>query len=492
MSLQLAVSRRVAAVPAYSGTMPSPYAGAAERLLSDNVARLTRQPGGRLPASERNGNASPWCALVLHLSRMSPPAPRSYHRRVARALLEDGGQAHDGQVFALGNADLVLLCRATAVRPHEHPSQPRAPDSLPEVLARLLRIDLPTSADIMSLWTLPADEPHLRAYAEARLAEVTHAAANHPASGNVETRGRSLGERPPAGQLAGAVEIDVAARLVTTLDIAVPAALLRRQTAIELSPATGGSGRLGPVHRAITLPMEGLAVPSGSEATACDPVLGRHLAARFDHRLLTAVRQSYRRGGPLDPASPLRLHLPLTLGGILSDAFAELLAASPPGCYAVELPLIEAAGDHARFAEARARLIEAAIPLVLGVSHHDLLWLRPDLLAPDLLALGWTPEIATLPASATTDLAALFQAFGRSRILLVQADIEDAVRWGVAHGIRQFRGRHVEAMLAASRKLVCAPGAACTVHQCADRAADCMPVARTACRNLALLDAAAP
>jgi hypothetical protein len=487
MSLQLAVSPRAAVVPFQSGAMQSSYASATEQLLRDTVARLSRPPAARQPAGQRHGNGRPWCALVLHLSRMPQPGPRLYHRRVARALLDDGGLAHEGQVFALRNADLVLMCRATAFRSHDHPAQPRTADSLPRVLARLLRIDLPASTEIMSLWTLPADAPLLRAYADARLAEAAVRPGTNLSAGALEAGGLPLVARPPVTHVVG--DIDIAARLATTLDATMPAELLRRQTAVELPSAANGSDRLRPVHRALTLPIASLVARTGGE---CDPFLVRHLAARFDHRLLAALRQSDGSGGPLDAKAPLRLHLPLTLGGILSDAFAGLVAAPPPGGCAIELPLIEAAGDHVRFTQARARLIDAGMTLVLGVSHHDLLGVRPDRLAPDVLALGWTPEIAALPAQATANLVALFQAFGRARMLLVHADTEDAVRWGVAHGIRQFRGRHVEAMLAASRKLVCAPGAACTFRQCAERAAECVPAARAGCRNLALLDAAAP
>src|ERR1019366_417693 len=69
-----------------------------ERQLLDAAQRLARRPQG-------------WTALALHLSRLRPPAPRPHHRRIAQAMLQDAARRHDGQVHALRNGDIVLLCR---------------------------------------------------------------------------------------------------------------------------------------------------------------------------------------------------------------------------------------------------------------------------------------------------------------------------------------------------------------------------------------------
>jgi hypothetical protein len=288
MSLQLAVSPRAAVVPFQSGAMQSSYASATEQLLRDTVARLSRPPAARQPAGQRHGNGRPWCALVLHLSRMPQPGPRLYHRRVARALLDDGGLAHEGQVFALRNADLVLMCRATAFRSHDHPAQPRTADSLPRVLARLLRIDLPASTEIMSLWTLPADAPLLRAYADARLAEAAVRPGTNLSAGALEAGGLPLVARPPVTHVVG--DIDIAARLATTLDATMPAELLRRQTAVELPSAANGSDRLRPVHRALTLPI----APAASVILSWSAILPHDLITGCSRRCVSRMEAAVR------------------------------------------------------------------------------------------------------------------------------------------------------------------------------------------------------
>ena len=49
-----------------------------DRAALEIAHRLLRAPEGRT-------------ALALHLSRLAPPAPRPHHRRIARALLAEGG-----------------------------------------------------------------------------------------------------------------------------------------------------------------------------------------------------------------------------------------------------------------------------------------------------------------------------------------------------------------------------------------------------------------
>ncbi len=157
-------------------------AGGGERQFLDAAERAARFPRERL-------------ALVLHLSRLRPPGPRPHHRRVADALLRDAAERHEGQVFALGNDDRVLLCEARAVLPARG-SAPAAVDpvALPALLGRLLRLDAPDPAALVSLWPLATESGALLAYARARLAE---AAARTPRPGDTVATPASLDALAP-------------------------------------------------------------------------------------------------------------------------------------------------------------------------------------------------------------------------------------------------------------------------------------------------------
>lgn len=394
-------------------------------------------------------------ALILHLSRMQPPAPRSHHCRIARAILDDAAHALEGQVFSMRNMDIVLLFR-----------RPLGVQTLQAQLAQLFRADAPDPALLQSLFTLADDAAALRDYAAARLRDE---ASSIP----VEPQG--------SARTIDALEEVVEGTPLTNL--------LRRQTAMLIRAAAGSP--ITPLYRQITFNVAVLEARVAALGQAhADPFLFRHLASRLDARMLTALRQDMREGGPLTrfTAGPgLPLHLNVTVQGVLSPEFAAF-AATCRGMAAeigVEIALIEACGDPAGFALARERLRMAGLRLVLdGVSHHALLLTLPSVLHPDLVKLYWSEQI---PECGQTVPAALDR-IGLNRVVLDGADSEAALSWGLAHGIRRFQGASAERLLAAERLRSCPAAAACTMRQCQERASATGPGGRAGCGNPVLLD----
>ncbi len=394
-------------------------------------------------------------ALILHLSRMHPPAPRAHHCRIARAILDDAAHAQEGQVFAMRNRDLVLLFRREAGIP-----------ALQSHLARLFRMDAPEPANLISLLSLTEDAAALRLYAAARLQEAAR-------------------EIPP--ELTGSAgAIDTMEELVRGTPLTN---MLRRQTAVLIRPS--GTDRLVPLYRQLSFNLAVLEarVAAIGEAHA-DPFLFRHLSSRLDARMLGALREDLREQGPLTrfSAGPdLPLHISLTVQGILSAEFAAF-AATCRGLTAeigVEVSLMEACGDPAGFALARDRLRLAGLRLVLdGVSHHALLLTLPAVLQPDLVKLEWSEQ---MPESGQAIPLAMDQ-IGADRVVLQGADTEAALAWGLAHGVRRFQGVCVDILLASERLRVCPAAAECTVRQCQERASATGPGGQTGCGNVVLLD----
>ncbi|KAA5611521.1 hypothetical protein [Rhodovastum atsumiense] len=458
--------------------------GGGEHLLLDAVRRALRRPEGRM-------------ALVLHLSRLDPPAPRPHHQRIARAILQDTAQRHEGQVFALGNGDMVLLCHLAEKRA---PAAPRPvgtigladPADLPATLGRLLRVDAPDPTRVISIWHLDGDTAGLQAYAAAR-------AADAPA-------------RPPQEQAAGEPgQIAAVAAIAALVDDTAVGDLVHLQTGVLMTgpagtdTAEGDGPSLRPIYRKVILATAALEARLAAEGQAgADPFLFRHLARRLDRRLLALLHQAAGQGaagqgGPFAACVPaggwVALHLELTLPLILSDAFAGYAASCRDAGIAlgVEVSLLEACGDPVSFARARALLVEAGLRLILGeVSHLTLLIARPEALQPDLLKLEWSPRLRELPAQERQQLAATIERIGPDRILLHRADTETALCWGLSHDIRRFQGRHIDAMLAATRMVGCHDAAGCTLRECIERAAASGPAGRTGCRTPGLLAPSLP
>ncbi len=429
-------------------------------------------PGERqLLEAARRATVPGWAALIVLFSHFPPPGPRPHHRRVARAILDDAAQRHGGQVFGLHNLDLVLLCPTATLRA---PASTRASgaggETLPELLVRLLRGETAEGQPPVTIWQLPDARDRLLAYATDRLAEGGLTPLDH-AVARAEL---------PLGLTAAAE-----ARLLPDL--------LLRQTGVLLG--AGGARRIRPLFREITYATAALQAEAGSDPFDADPFLLRHFAARLEERVLSALPDEVGRRGALDPLGGPPLHLNLAPESVTTGAFAtvvELCRARKVGL-GVEIALVDAAADPESYAAARAILAACGVACV--IDHLSLLALRlarPAALAPDLVKLEWTSRLARLSGSEARELEAALVEIGVERVLLIGADAEAPLQWGLAHGIRRFQGRHVDAMLAASRLSICAQARDCSLRQCTERASAVALGGRVGCRNSMLLDAGAP
>ena len=402
-------------------------------------------------------------ALALHLSRLAPPAPRPHHQRIARAVLDDAAARQGGQLFSLGNGDMVLLWQSDD-----------AGTGLARTLARLSQVDAPDPNVLLTRW-LVAEEP------DTFLSYVEHCEQEANARPAVAPVTEPAPSMTALEAMSGVIEN---ARITD---------LLHRQTAVLV--ASGGPPRLQPLFREITFSVAVLEARAEAAGQAmADPFLFRHLAQRLDARMLHALAEDLRGAGRLTAwarkGGPV-LHLNLTLPAILSPAFRAFAAAceATEARVAVEIALLEACADAEAFLLAREELRLAGFGFVLdGISHHALLITTPAALKPDLVKLDWSRQIP----EAGRGLEAALAAIGHSRVILHRADTEEALRWGLSQGIRRFQGRHVDAILAASRIEACAHSGLCTLRQCIERESATSSAGRAGCRNTALLDAAAP
>ncbi|MGH7105273.1 MAG: hypothetical protein ACREFT_02050, partial [Acetobacteraceae bacterium] len=461
--------------------------GSAERLLLDAAHRALRAPESRI-------------AVVLHLARLAPPGPGPHHRRIARALLIEAAQRHDGQLFPLANGDLVLLCRppATAAGSADDPG------ALPGMLRRLFAGETPEPNTIVSLWPLADQSDRLLSYARERSdALASPSDSENPSAGpDRSTMAPSLHPLalPP---LASPSSAPPAPPLPNPAPFALPPAipeLLQRRTAALISRTDGVRAHaIQALFRDISFSAPALDAhyaPPG--ARPADSWLCRHLTHHFDEQLLALVEAALPGDGPLGMANAtpgLALHLSISPEIVVRprfDHFATLCRAL--GIFiGIEVPLIAAAAAPAAFAAARAALHRSGFRIVLGgISPQALRLTRPQALEPDLLKLDWTPRLARLAEPDQRALAASVAAIGPDRVVLQRADTEAAMVWGLGQGIRRFLGAHVDAMLAAQRMLACPAASACTLHQCIERAASAAAPGRRLCRNLPLLDARAP
>jgi hypothetical protein len=432
-----------------AGQAPLAGHGAGEAMLRDAMAREARAPRGRV-------------AVLARLSLLPPPGPRAHHRRVVRALMQDCAQLHGGQVLVLRSGDLVLLADGPL-------SEGSGPGALPGLLARLLQVDGLAGEAVMEEVALAGGAARLEAV---------------------------LGAAPEDGAVPAPVPPLPAARsALPAIGDAALAGLLQVATAARLAalggPALGGAAGLQPVHRAASVAPHLLARVPEAATLAADPWLRHHLDAALDAGLLRLVARARGGAGALDPrprAGVAPLLLRLGPQAVLSPGFAEVAG---PGVR-VAMAAAVAVALPASFVAARARLAAEGMGLVLDLDHNALVAARPEALGADWLRFAWAPGLARLPQGSRAALAAAVARIGAGRVVMAGAEDEASIRWGRGIGLAQFEGRHVEAMLAATRLLACPHAAGCGLRACAGRAMAAQPAGRVGCADPALLDRAVP
>jgi len=435
---------------------------ASTRLLLDMAERALRVPAGKL-------------AVALHLSRLRPPAPRPHHSRIARAMLADTAHRYCGQVFPLSNGDLILLCSAPMDEGRLVGGQ-SSPLGLAESFGRLFGADAPDGERLTSVWRLDTDGDAFRTYVASRNGDA-------PAEPGVAES---------AGSAAGVAALE---QLVATAHLPD---LLRQQTAVRLVMGRNLplSSRLAPMFREISFSFAALARPLDTAEAMADPFLFRHFAARLDARILEYLHADMEAGGKLTRGAlrqKLPLHFNLTLEAIVSPAFARLAqyARGIGARVGIEVSLMDAVADPPLMEYAMRLLALADFPLILdGLDANTLAMTRPAALAPSLVKLRWTPAFADAPPALLATLRDTITRLGPDRIVLQNAEREDALVWGQAQGIMRFQGYYLDAVQAAGRIAVCHSARACTLRQCIARAETLSPVIRSGCGNPGLLDLA--
>ena len=88
-------------------------------------------------------------------------------------------------------------------------------------------------------------------------------------------------------------------------------------------------------------------------------------------------------------------------------------------------------------------LIDGLTPLTLQV-------IDVSALRSDFVKIWWREDaLAIFPARHVSGLRDVINRIGRERVILARAESEQALEWGVEHGIHQFQGRFVDRLLGA-------------------------------------------
>jgi hypothetical protein len=365
-------------------------------------------------------------AVHIHLSLLRPSSRRPDRLRIALNSFAFAVRHIEGQIFALGNADVFFVCKG---------GDAEAIDDAVMRLCHLLGSEdelLPQSLDrtdlerLRSWYDLSKDYDECLAAAR-RLLE--------------EERRRSALADPKKPELQPLTPRQLG-ELVEAIERADLTNMMRRQPVCVVVPDAPPE----PVFRELYIAIDVLRqVIMPGHDIAGNRWLFQHLTRTLDQRMLQLLAKSDER------ALSASYSINLNIATLLSDrflAFDEGLNAATRGTVVFELQPVDVFADFGAFLFARDFARERGYRICLdGVTDLTLPLVDRDRLGLDLVKIVWQPETQGSGERRLAELREQIAGFGRARTILCRCDSAEAIAFGRSLGIHLFQGRHVDTMI---------------------------------------------
>lgn len=396
-----------------------------EAMLADAVARLERLREGRF-------------ALHVRFSGLSGAYQREDYRRIATHSFTSRLAGLDGQLFTLGNGDLVFLGKTTAWR------------SLDEAVNRLRMLfgadpfvqfkDTDGLGGFVVWYQLEKDYPALVQTTRRLLEDAEGAVSAATPSGVV------LHPEVDAEKLLAPVRPDLLARLEQALAKADVTNVVRRQTVCTLLENQPPQPLFEEIYVSIE-DLQSVATPGVDLLSDC--WLFQYLTQTLDRRVMSMLIRDGVNG-----SRPFSLNL--NVSTVLSPEFTRFEQVITPqlrGRLVIEMNKLDVFSDMGAFLFARDYLREHGFRLCLdGLTHHTLPYYDRGRLGFDLIKIYWTPEsIDNVRPEDKPPLRSIIMEAGQARTILCRCESARAIEMGRELGIVMFQGRHVEGLLTSQR-----------------------------------------
>ena len=397
-----------------------------EYLLLDYLDRLTRLREGRR-------------AVHVHLSRLKPQNRREHHVRIAANTLEDFARAVEGEMFLLGNADIVLVTKG----------------------AELSQLD----EAVMRLRYLFTDDP----LAQTGLDDIGH--GRFASIYNLESQFERFheeveqlheDERQRAKRLSQIAqqsgEADADARRVLTpeqlgqlekvLQQADLSNVLRRQAVCAIA----GDGPPKPIFNEVfvsIIELAGQVLPNVN--LVANRWLFQHLTQTLDRRVLRMLAKAD------DSSLHTSFSINVNVQTLLAPEFLEFdasLRMGSRGTLVVELQMVDIFSDFSSYVFARDFVKEKGYRVCLDGVHHDMLpFIDRQKMGIDLIKLMSGPVFeGDGPSAKKAEIAREIERCGKARVILSRCDNKAMIRSGQEMGISMFQGRVLDQVLQSEQR----------------------------------------
>lgn len=393
-----------------------------EYLLLDYLDRLSRHREDRR-------------AVHVFLSRLKPQNRREHHIRIAANTLEDFARAFEGQMFLLGNGDIVLITKGADLGQLDDAVM-RMRHLFSEDPLAIVSADEPGHGRFATVYSLETQFERLHDEIEAlheqergrakRLAQMAQQSGEHDRESRRGLTPEQLGQ------------LEVVLRQADLSNV------LRRQ-AICAMANDGGAPK--PVFNEIFVSIVELAsqvLPSVN--LAANRWLFQHLTQTLDRRVLRMLAKAD------DSTLHTSFSINVNVQTLLSPEFLEFdasLRMGSRGTLVVELQIVDIFSDFANYVFARDFVKEKGYRVCLDGVHHDMLaFIDRQKMGLDLIKLMSGPVFDTDgPAPKQAEIAREIERLGKARVILARCDNQAMIDTGLTMGISMFQGRHLDQVL---------------------------------------------
>lgn len=393
-----------------------------EYLLLDYAQRLDRHREGRR-------------AVHVHLSRLKPQNRREHHLRIAINTLEDFVSAYEGQIFLLGNADIIFVTRGA---------------KLPQLDEAVMRLRYLFSEDPLTMhdpeeveghgrfatfFNIETQYPKFLELCE-QVYEEERARQKRLANMAEQTGDTEDSRRPLNPEQLGKLE-----ELLGRADLT---SVFRRQAVCAMSK---DSDEPKPIFNELYISILDLAKSVLPDVNlAANRWLFQHLTQTLDRRVLKLLAKAD------DSSLHSSFSVNLNVSTILAPEFLEFdasLRMGGRGTLVIELQIVDIMADFQAFLFARDFAREKGYRICLdGITPELLPFIDRHRMGLDLIKLNSNAVFDQAgPEEKFNRIAEDVDRVGKGRIILARCDNQRMINTGRKMGITMFQGRYLDQML---------------------------------------------
>jgi len=370
-------------------------------------------------------------AVHVHLSRLRPNNRQPHFLSIAQRSFDGLVESYEAAVFPLFNADIVLICRNAPVDDTD-----AAVGKIRALFSEdpLVVGDKGGLEDNLSTWyDLSQPEDYSSFVSVANQLAIEGQRQRQQQTTETKAKFEDKGQPLTAQNLP-----DINQKLQGTR----VADLMREQTCLEMGPE--GPGNI--VFREHFISVADLKKRIAPDVNLfASPWLFQYLTETLDKRVLAVLANR----GVEKATSPLSLNL--NVNSILSRDFQNFHKVVDKNAkkVVVEMQVLDVFADMNTFVYARDLLQERGYRVLLdGLNPLALQFIDPGKLKTDFIKIAWGPEFeGETDSGKMAQMREVVAATGKDSVILARVDTEQAVKWGIALGVKRFQGYYIDDLM---------------------------------------------